>query len=227
MVWQATPYTVPLGITTVVATGMFVLAASQRSRKGAYTMMGLFGGMAIYAGAYGLQLASTGVDQKLLWDAFRFAGPAVVTLAFLVFALQYTGRESNVTPRNVAILGAIPATTIVLVWTDFIGLHDLVIAAADVAEIGGVQQLVVENGPWYGVHAMYSILLTLVAIALFVTHWYRSDGANRKRSRLFAISGLVPVVGSALYVAEVTAIDWGPITYVVTGLVLVFAIFYY
>lgn len=227
MAWQPSPYTIPLAIAAGIALTMFVLAVTQRGRKGAVTMMALFGAMTLYAGGYALQLTTMGRGFKLLFYAVQLLGPAFVTLAFFIFALQYTGRGSLVTPSLVAVFAAVPVLTAGLVWTDVYGFHNLVLASATVQEVAGLQQLVETPGPWYAVHALYSIALTVVAIALFTAHWWNSTGADSKRSRIFALSGLIPVAGTVAHVANYTAIDWGPVTYVVTGLMLIFAIFYY
>lgn len=227
MGWQSTPYTMPLAVAAGIAATMFVLAATQRGKKGAATLVALFGAMTVYAGGYGLQLASTGEGWKLLFHALRFFGPTVVTLAFLVFALQYTGREAIVTRTNLAILGIIPASTMLLAWTDVYGYHDLVLGEATIRTVDGIERIFVEGGTWYFVHAGYSLTLTFAAIVLFVHHWLRSDGAASKRARLFAVSAVLPVTGSAVYVAGATSIDWGPVTYVISGLILVVAIFAY
>ena len=224
---EATPYTIPLGIAAAIAAAMFALAATQRGRTGAYTMMGLFGAMLLYAVGYAFQLASTTLPEMLFWHAVRYAGPALVTLAFLIFALQYTDRESLVTRRNVALLSVIPVLTLVLVWTDVYGVHDLVLGAVSTETAGGIERLVLADGPWYVVHSVYSTGLTVAGIGLFVKHWWSTEGADSKRSRIFAVAGIIPISGTLVYAAGLTAIDWGPITYVVTGLMLIIAIFYY
>lgn len=227
MGWQQTPFTIPLAIAASIAATMFVLAFTQRGEKGATTLMALFGAMAVYAGGYGAQLASTGYGWKLFFHAIRFLGPAFVTLAFFAFALQYTGRESQLSPGTTALLAAIPAATTLLIWTDVYGFHNLVLASTTVATVGDIQRLVVEHGPWYYVHAGYSLALTVGAIALFVGRWLSTQGATGKQARLIAFSATIPVVGTVVYVAGYSAIDWGPVTYVVSGLVLVVAIFSY
>lgn len=227
MAWQSPPYTIPLVLAAGIAVTMFVLALTQRGRKGATTMMALFGAMSLYAGGYAMQLATVELNLKLFFYAVQILGPAFVTLAFLVFSLQYTDRNSVVTGRFVAVVAVIPVATTVLVWTDVYGFHDLVLASATVETVAGMEQLVETPGPWYLVHAGYAILLTLVAIGLFTEHSIHSDGPDRKRSAIFALSGVIPLAGTFAHVAGYTVIDWGPVTYVVTGLMLVFAIFYF
>lgn len=229
MGWQSTQYTVPLAIAAGIAGTMFVMAMTQRGKRGANTLMALFGAMAVYAAAYALQLAATGRGLKLFFHALRYLGPALVTLAFFVFALQFTGRESMITRGSITALAAVPVLTALLIWTDVYSFHDLVLAQTEVVtdQDLNMQVLEVAYGPWYYIHAGYALGLTLAAIGLFTAHWQQTEGAISKRARLFAFSGLVPVAGSLFYVAGWTAIDWGPVTYVITGLILVFAIFSY
>ena len=227
MGWQSTPYTIPLGITALVVAGLFAVTVTQRSQKGAYTMLGLFGAIVVWAGSYALQLASTGLGQALFWNTVRFAGPSLVTLAFIVFALQYAGREALVTRRNVALLAVIPVLTNVLVWTNYLDLHSLVRVGAEMTTAGGIARLDVTYGPWYYVHALYSLALSFVSIGLFAGHLRRTDGRALRRTQLFFVGGVVPTLGSLLYAADLTAIDWGPVTYVVTAVCFVVALFYY
>lgn len=227
MGWQSTPYTIPLGITAVIVAGLFALTLTQRTQKGAYTMLGLFGAIVVWAGSYALQLASTGLGQALFWNTLRFAGPSLVTLAFIVFALQYTGRAALVTRRNVALLAVIPVLTNVLVWTNYLGMHGLVRASAELTTAGGLARLTVTYGPWYYVHALYSLALSFAAIGLFVGHWRHTSGDALRRTQLFTVAGVLPTLGSLFYAADATAIDWGPVTYVVTACCLVVALFYY
>ncbi|WP_246985097.1 histidine kinase N-terminal 7TM domain-containing protein [Halorientalis marina] len=227
MSWQSTPYTIPLGITALIVAGLFAVTLTQRSQKGAYTMLGLFGAIVVWAGSYALQLASTVLGQALFWNTLRFAGPSLVTLAFIVFALQYTGRADLVTRRNVAVLAVVPVLTNVLVWTNYLGVHGLVRASAEMTTTGDLARLTMTYGPWYYIHALYSLALSFAAIALFVGHWRRTSGQALRRTQLFTVGGVLPTVGTLFYAAELTAIDWGPVTYVVTACCLVVALFYY
>lgn len=227
MGWQATPYTIPLGIAALVVAAMLALTITQRDQKGAYVMMGLFTPIVVWAGAYALQLASTGLGQALFWNTVRFAGPAFVAPTFLVFALQYTGREHLITRRNVALLSAIPTLTVVLIWTNHFGLHGLVRASAEVVTVGGIERLDFTWGPWYYVHALYSFALTFGAIGLFVSYLREATDRSLRQTQLFLLGSLFPTMGSLLFAADFTAIDWGPVAYVVTAVLLVVAIFYY
>jgi hypothetical protein len=227
MAFQATPYTIPLALSAVIVGALLALTIMKRQQKGAYLMIVLFTPIVVWSVSYALQLASTTLDQALLWNTVRFIGPAFASLAFLLFAFQFTDRAELLTRRNVALLAAVPTLTIVLVWTNYFGLHELVRGAAEMRPQGGIERLSVTYGPWYYVHALYSLGVSFAAAGLFALQWPKVEGNRLRQTQLFLIGGILPTVGSLLYAADLTVIDWGPVTYIVTAITLTTAIFYY
>src|SRR4249920_891271 len=76
-------------------------------RPGAIGRRGLAASLAaaaIWGLAYGVELALTTPAAKLPWGAAKYVGIAVLPATWLVFALQYTGRERLVTRRLIAAL---------------------------------------------------------------------------------------------------------------------------
>jgi len=47
---------------------------------------------------YALEIASASVPTKIFWNQIQYVGVVTVTATWLVFTLQYTGREKWVTP---------------------------------------------------------------------------------------------------------------------------------
>ncbi len=227
MAFQATPYTIPLAFSAVIVGVLLALTIVKRRQKGAYTMIALFTPIVVWSISYALQLASTALDQALLWNTVRFIGPAFASLAFLFFAFQYTDRSHLLRARNIALLAAVPTLTIVLVWTNYVGLHELVRVDAEMVTQGGIERLSVMYGPWYYVHALYSLGVSFVAAGLFALKWPKVSGRQLRQTQLFLFGGVLPTFGSLLYAANLTAIDWGPVTYIVTAVTLTTAIFYY
>ncbi|WP_193767677.1 histidine kinase N-terminal 7TM domain-containing protein [Halorientalis pallida] len=227
MAIQATPYTIPLAVSALIVGTLLVLTITKRHEKGAYLMIALFTPIVVWSISYALQLGSTTLDQALLWNTVRFIGPAFASLSFLLFAFRYTDRSELLTGRNVALLAAVPTLTIVLVWTNYFGLHELIRVDAEMITQGGIERLSVTYGPWYYVHALYSLGVSFVAAGLFAAQWPKVSGRRLRQTQLFLFGGVVPTLGSLLYAADLTAIDWGPVTYIVTAITLTTAIFYY
>lgn len=211
--------TVPLFLAALVTAGLFALTAQYREKKGAYTMLALFGSIAIWCVAYALQLGTGDV----VWNRVRFVGIAAAPVAVFVFALQFTGRNDLVTPRNVALLSVMPVLTNVVIWTN--GAHGL---------FGTFTASGVETGIWFWIHAVYSYLLALGAIALFVRHWLRlgTSAETLQRTRAFLLATLFPALGSFLTVSGLAAsfgigFDLGPYGFALSGMFISAAIFYY
>lgn len=224
---EMTPYTYPLGFAAAVGLGLFAITATQLGAKGAYTLLGLYASITVWSASYALELASTVEGQALFWNSVRFFGPAFVVVAFVVLALQYTDREGVATRRTVAMLSVVPIVTTLLVWTDYAGVHDLVRTQAEMVTAEGVTYLELAFGPWYYVHALYSFGLAFVALGLFTEHLRHVEGVAFQRTAVILVGGFPPVLGTLLFTADLTAIDWGPVGYVLTGLAWILVIFYY
>ena len=227
MAFQMTPYTIPLALAALIVGGMLAITLTKREQKGAYTMIALFVPIVVWAGSYALQLSSTTEAQAHLWNTVRFMGPAFASPTFLVFAFQFTDREELLTTRNIALVAAVPVLTTIMVWTDYAGLHSLVRSQVEMTTQGGLERLVLTYGPWYYVHALYSLGVSFVAAGLFAAYWRQASGRRLRQTQLFLFGGILPSLGSLLYAAELTAIDWGPVGYILTAVALMTAIFYY
>ena len=81
-------------------------------------------------------------------------------------ALDYTGRRSWLTRRNLVLLSIVPAVSLVLLWTN--GFHHLM--RADVwLDTGGSYAIVGRTfGTWFWVHSAYSYVAALCAAVLLL-----------------------------------------------------------
>ncbi|MFC6726158.1 histidine kinase N-terminal 7TM domain-containing protein, partial [Halobium palmae] len=97
MAWQSTPYTVPLLFAAAVSLALAVVAANRlrsgrRTRTtGALVFVAL--STALYAGAYGLQLAVADLPGKLLLARVTWVGIAGLSVAWPTFVLVYAAGE--------------------------------------------------------------------------------------------------------------------------------------
>lgn len=226
MVGSTTLYTVPLVLAAAVSVGLFVLTAMHHEERGAYPMMGFLGSIAIWAGAYALQLMSGTMSGAITWSNVRYFGIALAPVATLVFALEYTGRDGLVSRRLVAGLLVVPLVTNVVVWTN--PLHEL--WAAPYIYHDAAAQLVRldwESGPWYYVHVVYSYLASLAAAGLFVRRWLSEEGGTFTKTTVLLLALIFPMVGSAITLLGLVPLDVAPFTFTVSGLAIVATIFYF
>jgi len=217
-------FIVPLVLATLVSLAMFGLTTTNRDAKGAYVLMGLFGSIAIWSGAYAVQLSVNNLQSAILWNNIRFFGISVAPVVTLVFALEYTGRDDLVTRRNLALLFVVPVLTNVIIWTN--PMYNLWGVYTYVPESETLVQLTTTWGPWFLVHTIYSFLAGLSAVGLFAAQWVTSEQeglVNQTTAFLFAT--LLPILGSLVTVVGLAPLDLAPFAFTITGVLLVVAIF--
>ncbi len=69
---------------------------------------------AAWSFAYALELSATGSGDRELWGALKYVGITVLPPAWLVFALQYTGRVGRPSPRLLGALSIEPLLVLAL-----------------------------------------------------------------------------------------------------------------
>jgi hypothetical protein len=221
MVVEVTPLTVPLLVVAVVGAGLAVLSLNYRGQKGAYPLAGVFSGAALWAGAYALELSSTAVDPALLWLRLRFVGSTVVPVAIFVLALELTDRD-DLTLQYVLALFALPSFTAVAIWRNPAGIW----AARYVFDPGAVPSVTADWGPWFVVYVSYQFTLAVGAIFLFARRAVDREGARSNTASLLLVATVLPAVGTGLYVAGVSGIDYGAFAFLPAGLLMLVAMFY-
>ena len=74
---------------------------------------------------YILHLAATEFSSKQFWLNMSFIGVVSTPVAWLTFAVEYTGGKAWINPRRLAMLSIIPLTTLIIIFTNNIhGLFD-------------------------------------------------------------------------------------------------------
>lgn len=217
-------YLLPMAVATLLSVGMFALTARHRDEHGSYTMMALFGSIALWAGAYAVQLTTTTLEPAIFWNNVRYFGISISPVVTLVFAMLYTGYNHLVTLRNLVLLFAVPTLTNVVIWTN--PAHGLWGTYTYVPSQEALVQLTVSPaGPWYGVHAFYSFAASLAAIALFARDWLATDTDGLvTQPTVFLSATALPMVGSMVTLAGLTPVDAAPILFSITAVLLVYGV---
>jgi len=118
MVWQWTPYAIlPLAAAlTLFITGFNVLRRriNPASASGALVLFACAELML----AFFLETLSIEYSAKILWTKMQYGGLIVAPTAWVVYSLQYTGREKLLTKRNVILMSIVPLTILSLVFTN-------------------------------------------------------------------------------------------------------------
>jgi PAS domain S-box-containing protein len=170
------------------------------------------------------KLQATSVAAKLFWIDLGWVGVATIPVAWLLFALEYTGRDRYVRPRYVALLSVVPAVTVVLALTS--DAHNLLYAQYVGTAADGTPVLQ-EGGAWYWVAAVYTYLLGIAGIVPLLDLLASRATAFRGQSFALLFGLLVPWVTNVMYVAGLfptAGIDPTPVAFSVSGVAYLGAI---
>ncbi len=167
----------------------------------------------------------TGTPATILfWNKLGYLAVANVPLAWLTFALLYTGREKWVTRRNLLAVAAVPALMVVLVWTN--DWHHLFWQQYQVVQRGGLTVAVVEFGLGGWLSILYTQTVLLISAGLIGVQLLRANRLYRVQTAWVLVGFLVPLAANAIYV-----FDLGPdqdlttASFAVSGLLVAVGVF--
>ena len=226
MHWQFTPYTLPLLTATAVSAALALLAWRRRSVPGAIPFALLMLAVVEWSLAYALELGSADLPVKVFWVKIEYLGIVTVSVMWLAFVLQYTGREKWLTRRNAALLAIVPLVTLLLIWTN--DLHGLIWSDVRLDTSGFFPLLDLTYGAWWWAHAAYSYLLLLLGTLLLIQAFIRSPHLYRGQVSALLIGALVPWVGNVLYIFDLSPfphLDLTPFAFTLTGLAVAWGLF--
>jgi PAS domain S-box-containing protein len=226
MRWQITPYSYLLLVAAAISAALVFYAWRRRGTIGAETLALLMAGLCIWAGGYALELSSADLPMKIFWAKVEYIGIVTVPVAWLAFALQYTGREGRLTGRNLALLCALPLVTLLLAWTN--EAHELVWSSTGLDEDGPFPALEVDHGTWFWVHLSYSYLLLMIGTILLISMLTHSPHLYRKQNLALLLAVLVPWVGNGVYVlglSPVPNLDLTPFAFLLSGMAIALSLF--
>ena len=171
--WSFSPISILLLITASVALILGGLAWRQRPARGALALCVLFGGLALWLGLYGLELASQREAWVMALNHLGYLGVTLVPAGWLLFALAYTERLPRRLGWLLAALALEPLLVQAALWTN--AVHHMFFTALERTSWNGLSILRPTYGPWFWLHAAYSYALLLAAtLVLLITLWRHS-----------------------------------------------------
>jgi diguanylate cyclase (GGDEF)-like protein/PAS domain S-box-containing protein len=184
--------------------------------------------VAVWSGAYGFELNSVDLGSINLWIRVEYIGMALVPIAWLVFTLQYTGREKWLTKRNLCMLMVEPVIALLLIWTH--NAHEPFLEDVKLINIGTKTLTTFTHGLGFWVNAAYAYLLLLIGTVLVVQFLLRSRNLFRGQIISLLIGVSTPWSISAFYLLGLSphpVIDPMPFAFTISGLVITWGLLRY
>jgi PAS domain S-box-containing protein len=176
-----------------------------------------------------LEVATSTEAATLFWAKFTYAFVALVAVAWLALALQYSAHTRWLTPGRFWPFFIIPAITIALTWTN--DSHQLVWADYRFIPVNNMLAInITRYGPWFWVHIAYSYALILLGAGLIIRQNSRSFRLYRQQSSWMIAAALLPIVVNISYVLRwlpgITK-DYTPISFALAAMIFAGAMIRY
>jgi PAS domain S-box-containing protein len=222
--YQFTPYSWALIVATLVGLGVALAAWRRRTALGAVYLVLLELAVAEWAFAIAFEAAATELSLKLFWSKIAYLGTTSAPLFYFLFAMAYSQQGKYLTRRNLALLSIAPVLTIVVaatndwhhwLWTDISINPDTNIA-------------IYGHGLWFWIFVAYSYALLSVGVASLYLAVFRFPAFYKSQVGALLIGSALPIVGNVIYVFglnPIPGLDWTPVAFVLSGLILVVGVF--
>lgn len=219
-----TPLSYLLFAAALVALVTAGFAFSRRRAPGALFLALLELAVAQWSASIGFEAAATRLELKILWSQIAYLGTAAAPLLFCLFALDYsqTGRPRS--GRLLAAMSVVPALAVVAAATN--GLHGQLWPQIEI--LPERNMAVYSHGPWFWIFVTYSYLLVAIGMGSLYLSVVRFPAHYASQLGALIVGTLLPFASNVLYVSPANPypeIDWTPIGFSLSGVVLAFAIF--
>ncbi|SEP86629.1 histidine kinase N-terminal 7TM domain-containing protein [Natrinema salaciae] len=193
MAYEFTPVALPYIAATIICIVLLSAIWRHRDRRGAKGFMLDVVGVILLSITVVLQLLSTGESAKLFWWNWRFLAESLMTIGYLLMAIEYTNNEEYITYRTGAVLAAVPILTQFAAWTN--GHHGWFYAATIDPTTGF---LIPTFEPLYWVYATTMMAYLGIGVYLLV-RLFRSLQGFEKQAGILIATILFVVLGLVLW----------------------------
>ncbi len=189
-------------------------------------LIGLLLSIALWCFAAAFELAVNSIEAKRFFTVICYVGIVSIPVWFVGFALEYSGFIRRIPQYFKYLVWILPIISISLLATNEI--HHLFYAKSTLETIGDIAFQSVEAGVWWWVHLVYSYVLIIIAIFLFVRILFISSDKHKGSVWLLISGTSIPFLLNMLYVSGIrplSFIDFTPIGFSATGIIFFWGIY--
>jgi PAS domain S-box-containing protein len=222
--WQFSIYFLPVIVAFFSSAILGVIVWKHREYQYARSLLVLLSGVMWWSLTYVVGLSTTVPVVKRLAYSQTYPAVGLVSIAWFVFAVQYTGRVRVPTKREFAALGAVPVVTAAAGLTN--PSHGLLWSSVDIVSQGQLAVMQTTPGVLFWIHTLQSYALIGFGIAFILPMALLSDGAYRSEAVTLVLAAGLPLMVNLLYLTGVTAtVDLTPAAFALSGAALIAAVF--
>jgi diguanylate cyclase (GGDEF)-like protein/PAS domain S-box-containing protein len=196
-----------------------------RALPGATPFIFIAGIAVIWSAFNAMELATVGLQGKLVWNDLQYIAIVFMPVAWLVMALDYTGRRSWLTVKHVLALLAFPIITLALLWTN--QYHHLMRTTAWLDTNGSYAVLGRTFGVWFWIHTAYSYFAAAAATLLLLEAARRVPPHYRGQPLMLLAGFAVPLAWNITYVLFPGVLprhDFTPAIFGIAGIIVMWGL---
>ena len=219
--WQFHLFALPLLATSGIAAVFAAVLWRQRSQYGAITLMILMIAACVWTVGEGAELGCQTIAGRLFWSRVRHVGIAVIPLAWLVFAFQFSQGRNRRLPWYFKALIVFPLVNVALVWTN--ERHHLIWSSLRLETQPPVMTLAMERGPLYWLLLAYAYTFIFAGTIILVRAAVRSHRIYRRQTLFLLLGTLTPLAANAVFqigLSPVPHMDLTPLSFGFAALVI-------
>jgi PAS domain S-box-containing protein len=222
--WQFSVYIIPMGISVVSSAFLTVIAWRHREYQYARSLLVLLSAVMWWSLTYVVGLGTTIPALKLFVYSLTYPAVGLVSIAWFVFAVQYTGRLRVPTKREFVALMIVPVLMAVAGLTN--QYHGLVWSSVDIVSRGQLELMQTSPGILSWVHTLQSYALVGLGTSLIISMMVLPDTTYKSEGGALILAASFPLVVNLLYFTGITAtLDLTPAAFALSGTVLIAAAF--
>ncbi|MAU01097.1 MAG: hypothetical protein CL608_28460 [Anaerolineaceae bacterium] len=168
-----------------------------------------------------LELAASSPEASVFWAKVSYTFITLTPVAWLAFALQYTGNVRWLQRDRFFIFFLVPVVVTLSAYTN--ELHQLLWREYIFTPVSIFLAFSVEHGPFFWLHIVHSYVLVFTGAFLIVRQALRTFAVYWRQASYLIVGALVPVVTNIFYLINpIPAIkkDYTPISFAISALVL-------
>ncbi|MFA4859922.1 histidine kinase N-terminal 7TM domain-containing protein [Methanoregula sp.] len=223
MIWQYSPYVIPFIACGLILAILGITGVRNRSCVCARSFSLLMFAGSLWAFCTALELSSADLQTQMLAILIEYPAMAIIPVAWLLFAFEYTGNDEWVTLKTAALLCIVPTFTVLMVATN--PFHHLFYSTVTETMVDGLAFHVIAYGPAFWVHALYSYALIYLTILLILQRFMISPSVYRRQIVTILVATLIPLLFNlalVLRVGHLGLIDPTPFALMLSGFIVLF-----
>ncbi|MBK6964188.1 MAG: hypothetical protein IPH20_09645 [Bacteroidales bacterium] len=171
-----------------------------------------------------IESAVASVHLKVLWSQIEYIGACATSVFFLKYSFGFSNSRSKRLRKYFPIFWLIPSVIVLLAFTNRV--HHFVWTDFNWSPAGN-NILSYAHGPAFYVMIAYSLGLVLIGIVFIITSLPLMPLAFKSQAKSVLLASVFPFIATFIYAVGLTPVEGLDITvisFVVTGLVLIFGI---